>query len=152
MLLEPDLGIAVEGVHDLHLGTVLADRAQQPRDRGVRLFAQAETDPGVRGVGEVAHPGVAVVPVLAAARVLGQRRRRRGRDRTGRAEQQELQGEGAALDVVGPGSVVREFVRPHLPAADGAIDAAVDVLRVGDAQGLPLGGRDHEEVPRPFSA
>ena len=76
----------------------------------MRLLSEPEPDEGVRRVGEVADPGEAVVPVLAACRVLGERGRRGGRYRPGGAEDEELQGERAALHLFRPRAVVGELL------------------------------------------
>ena len=59
--------LAVEAVEHLHLGTVPVDRAQQPADRRLGLLAEAEPEQRLHGVGGVADPGEAVVPVLGAS-------------------------------------------------------------------------------------
>ena len=71
----------------------------------------------------VAHPGVAVVPVAAAADGLGQRRRRRRADRAGRLERQRLEHAAAVVDEVAPRSVVGLVqLRPRLPGRDGVVE------------------------------
>ncbi len=126
--------LAPEGVHDAQVA-VGADGLHHPRQRGVGLLAQAEAHERVRRVGEVAHPGEAVVPVLPARGILRQRRRRRGGDGARRGVDEEFQGEGAALHGILPRSVVGELLRPVAPARDRAVERSrLAPMRPGSAR------------------
>ena len=65
-----------EPVEDAQLGGVALRRHAAARRRGVRLLAEPEAGERLERVGGVAHPGEPVVPVLAAARGLGEGRGR----------------------------------------------------------------------------
>ena len=90
-----------------------------PPEERARLVAVAELDQRLERVARVAQPGVAVVPVLVAAELLGQRRRRRGDDRARRREDEQLERERAADDRLAPRPVVAG-ARPPTPARSAA--------------------------------
>ena len=103
-VVEGDLGQPprpVDGVHDLHLGGVAGDGAQQPVPPDVGLLGVAGLDQRVEGERGVAEPAVAVVPVALAPEVLGQRGGRGGDDPAGDLVGHQPEGEQGAADHVG---------------------------------------------------
>ena len=98
---------AVEPVEDRHVRAVPVDGVQQPAHRGLSLLPEPEAEQRLEGVGSVADPGVAVVPVLAPRCSLPRRGSpaatlRCRRDRPTRAVQEQLEDQRAARHVVGP--------------------------------------------------
>ena len=66
-----EAALAGEPVHDLHVGRVAGDGAQEPVAPPDRLVAVARAQHGEQRQGRVAEPAEAVVPVADAADVLG---------------------------------------------------------------------------------
>src|SRR5262249_38534326 len=67
-----EAAVAHHAVHDLQVGRIAGDGAQQPLAPGGGLVAVAAHEEGVEDTGRVAQPAVAVVPVARAADELGQ--------------------------------------------------------------------------------
>ncbi len=79
----------------------------------------------------VAQPAEAVVPVSHAAKLLRQRRGRRGDDSAGRPIGQRLQRDQGTQHAVGAISLVLAFLRPLGPERLGLLERRVEIERVG---------------------
>jgi hypothetical protein len=100
-------------VHDLQLGRVAGNHAQQPVAPAPGLLAVAGPQQRVQGERGVAQPAVPVVPVAGAAELLGQRGCRRGDDAAGRLVRQRLERDERPHDRITP--------RPLVAAAPGPV-------------------------------
>ncbi len=140
---------AVEAIHRAQPRPVAADRGRQPGERRLGLLGGADAQERLDGVGDVAHPGVAVVVVLVAADALGQRRRGRSGDRPGGREQQQLERQGAAPDLGGVQAVHLEVAAPLPPRPVGAVDARVDLGQRRQDQRLVGRGQQRQRRTRP---
>ena len=119
---EHDLQVAV-----LHQGA--GRRGGHVVDELVRLVRAGRHPQRLDGERRVPDPGVAVVPVPGAPDDLGQRRRGRGTDRTGRLERQRLEHPAAVVDQVSPRTDVRLVqLRPRLPRRHGVVQRRRDLL------------------------
>src|SRR5207253_1040312 len=96
---------AVYLVEDLEARLRQARGVHEPPEEGVGLVVEPETDEGVERPARIAQPGEAVVPVAAAADPLGERGSRRGDDRPGGREDEQLERQRAADDGVAPRAV-----------------------------------------------
>ena len=119
---------AVDPVHQLQRaggrsGRVARAHADEGAER-LRLLREAEPEQRVEGEGGVANPGVAVVPVPAAAELLREARRRGRDDGAGRRERQQLEREGGAVDELAPPAGVRRLREPLEPVRDGRLEQA----------------------------
>ena len=83
-------------VHDLQVGRVAGDGAQQPLPPGPGLVVVTGAEQRLQGEGGVAQPAVAVVPVAGAAELLGQRGGRGRDDAAGRRVGQRLERDAAS--------------------------------------------------------
>ncbi len=96
---------------------VLLDPIAQPAQERERLLGIAQREQGTDRVGCVAHPGEAVVPVPLATELLGQGRRGRRHQRTGRRVGHQLQRHGRAADHLAPAPAVGGGGDPGAPEA-----------------------------------
>ncbi len=117
---ELDLGehpLAADPVEDLEVLGPPRARAPEPVAERVRLVAEAEREQGDEGERAVADPGVAVVPVPLAARLLGERGGRRGDDRPRGRVGERLEHERRAPHRRLVGAVVAAAGDPPAPEA-----------------------------------
>ncbi len=117
-----------------------------PGQEGVRLLGEPEIEEGLERQRGVAQPAVAVVPVARAADRLGQRGRGRRHHRSRGGEGEELQGQGAADNVVAVGSVVAAARRPPAPPREARLDPAPGLLAEGRQDRRLLVGEGDREV------
>ena len=96
------VAFAQRTVEDLEVRRVAADGAQQPVAPRARLVEETGPEQRVEREGGVAQPAVAVIPVAAAAELLGQAGGRRGHDAAARAVGQRLEREQGAPERVAP--------------------------------------------------
>ncbi len=146
-----DLCAAVDGVHDLErsglVADALAEAVRQPVHESGRLVGEAEPEQGVEGEGGVADPGVAVVPVAAAADLLGQARRRRGDHRAGRLIREQLEHESRAVHGLAPAPSVARLREPAPPELDRLLEVPQRLLGREGVRHVALGHRlQHERL------
>ena len=124
---------AGQPVHDLQVGRVAGDGAQQP----VPPLAGLGDEPGagerLQGERGVAQPAVAVVPVAGAADLLRQARRRRGHDSAGGVVGERLEHDQRAADLALPRAVVVALGHPVGPPGLGLVQGRVRLERLGRA-------------------
>ena len=96
------VAFAQRAVEDLEVRRVAADGAQQPVAPRARLVEETGPEQRVEREGGVAQPAVAVIPVAAAAELLGQAGGRRGHDAAARSVGQRLEREQGAPERVAP--------------------------------------------------
>jgi hypothetical protein len=113
---------AVEPVHDLQVGRVAGDRADQPLPPGPGLGEEPGAEQRLQGERGVPQPAVAVVPVAGTAELLGQRGGRRGDDAPGRGVGQCLQGDQGAAHRLGFPPVVAAPGHPVGPELLAVLD------------------------------
>ena len=118
-------------VHDLHVGRVARDRAQEPLAPGLGLVPVAGVQHREQRQGRVAEPAVAVVPVADAADLLGQRGRRRGDDAAGGRVGERLEDEQRLVDLLVVVAVVPALPRPVEPVVLGLGQRPLGVDRLG---------------------
>jgi hypothetical protein len=82
--------LAAAPVHDLEIGGITSGGAQEPVAPCDRLVPAAAAHESLKGLRGVAQPAVPVVPVARASECLGQRRRRRSDDPSGRVVGERL--------------------------------------------------------------
>lgn len=141
--------LARHPVHDLHLGRVAGDRAQQPVAPVLDHPQKAVRDQGLQSQRRVAQPHVAVVPVAEATEVLRQRRGRRRDDAAGVAVRQRPQHEQRAHQHFTVHVVGVDPIGPGLPPVQGAFafDAPVECER-GPVVGRVPGQGELAHLPR----
>ena len=101
-----------EPVHDLDVGGVAGDGAQEPLAPRLGLLARAGLQHREERQRGVAQPAEAVVPVALAADPLGQRRGRRGDDPAGRRVRHRLQHDQRLVDLLVVVAGARQRRRP----------------------------------------
>ena len=142
-----ELLLAADPVHDLQVLVVPADVVDEGEEV-VGLAVEAERVQAPERERAVADPCVAVVPVALAAGGLGQARRGRREQGTGRRVGQALEGERAALQVGAPRVVgedtLRDPLAPELLRPPQLVGR--DLPRRRRGQGGP-GQRDERLVP-----
>ena len=112
---------------------MLADVVLQPVHEAGGFIGEAEADKRVDGEGGVANPGEAIVPVARAADDFGEAGCRRGDDRTGGFEGEELEDESRALDALAPAAAIGTVGEPVLPKFYGALEGLLGFAFGGGA-------------------
>ncbi len=138
--------LARQAVHDLQVGRVAGDRAQQPVAPRLGLLLVARGEQRVQGEGGVAQPAVPVVPVAHTAQLLGERGGGGGDDTAGRPVGERLQGDQGADDGVPVRAVVGAAPRPCPPVPDTGAQrlVRVDQGRARLVRGVP--GEDERDL------
>ena len=113
----------------------LVHAVHQPLDEGLGLLGVTEAEQRVDREGCVADPRVAVVPVALAADLLGQARRRRGHERTGRRVGHELERHRRAGDHLAPAPPVGRAIVPVAPESPWSRGASRSSRRARSALG-----------------
>ena len=140
-------------VHDLEVGRVARDRAQEPVAPGLGLVPVAGVQHGQQRQRRVAEPAVAVVPVAHPADVLGEGGGRRRHDPARGSVGEGLQDEQGLVDLIVVVAVVPALPRPVEPVALGVGQRVLGVDRLGDLlvrrkpredEGDPLARRELE--------
>ena len=121
-LLEPAL--AGQPVHDLHVGRIARDRAQQPPPPALRLGPEPVVQQHVQRERRVPQPDVAVVPVALAAELLRQARGRCRDDAAGVLVGEGTQHEQRALHRLRMHRRCGRGFRPVAPPAIRALELA----------------------------
>ena len=124
-----EVALAGESVHDLHVGRVAGDRAQQPVPPvvdGVVVAVREEHGDGERRIPE---PDVAVVPVALAAEALRQRGGGRGDDAAGLQVGQRTKEQEGAHDLLAVRTVVLAALGPLRPPGARPLERGSDVER-----------------------
>ena len=136
---------AVEAVEDLQARAGELGCVQQPPEERLGLPRAAQMQERLEREGRVAHPAEAVVPVALAADLLGQRRRRRCRDRPGGSVEEELERQGAADHGVAPRAVVGALRGPAAPVRGRGLQTALDLLARREDQWLLVGAAQRDQ-------
>ncbi len=153
-LLLGQLRAPVDPVHDLQRAArpvaPLAHAVVEPGHERRGLLGEAEPQQAVERERGVADPRVAVVPVALAAELLGQRAGRRGDDRAGRGERQQLERQRRAVDHLAPAAAIARVREPVAPVADGGLERS-ERLALGERPADVVGGHafEHERLRRP---
>ena len=147
-----EIGVAVDRVHDLERPglalVLLAEPVGQPAAERRGLLGEAEPQQRVEGERGVADPRVAVVPVAAAAELLGEARGRGGDERARRPVRQELQRQRGTPDDLAPPSLVARRRDPAQPVVDRLVEQlARVVLGVRPRLRRPARGRTSRSGP-----
>jgi len=64
--------LPAEPVHDLHVGRIAGERAQEPPPPVIDFVLVAVREQRAQGLRRIPEPHVAVVPIASAAELLGQ--------------------------------------------------------------------------------
>ncbi len=107
--------LPLHSVSDLQFVRAAGHGPQQPFAPGRRLLGVAGRDQGEQRHRRVAQPAIAIVPVAAAAELLGQRGGRRGDDPAGRRIGQRLQGDERADHRLAPRPPIGRMTDPIEP-------------------------------------
>ena len=132
------VALAAHAEDDLQVRTTAKGGGRSGAEEGEesgRLVRAGSHPQGIHGETGVTDPGVAVVPVAAAAGGLRQRGRRRRHDRAGRVVGQGLEYPAARMDQFPPRPGVRLVnVRPGPPAGDGVLQPPDQLVLGPDAR------------------
>jgi hypothetical protein len=129
-------------VHDLQVGGVAGDRAQQPVAPRAGLAGVPGARERLQREGGVPEPAVAVVPVAGAADLLGQRRRRGRRDAARRRVGEPLEHEQRPPDGVRVLALVGAAGDPAAPEVLRVVEGVLGVDRRRRAGIRPVPGED----------
>ena len=129
-LVQPPL--AGDAVHDLEVGGIARDRAQQPAAPLERLIEVAAGEHRAQRQRGVAQPAEAVVPVAPAADALGQRGGGCGHDPAGGAVGERLQHQQRAVDLVVVVARVAAVAGPLQPVGLAVVERRLRVDRIGE--------------------
>ncbi len=129
-----DLGdppLAADPVHDLEVGGVSGDGAQQPFAPCAGLVEEAGREEGAEGEGGVAQPAEAVVPVADAAHLLGEGGGGGRGDTAGGGVGEGLEGDQGAGHRLPVGALVTALGGPVPPVGEALLQGRVRVHELG---------------------
>src|SRR3989440_169198 len=109
------VGVTIHSVEDLHGEVVVIGAVPNPVDEVGRLLRKPCAEQRGDAIGGIAQPAVAIVPVAIAARVFGERCRRRCAERAGGGVGQQLDHEGGSAYGVLEGPGIEALIQPPLP-------------------------------------
>src|SRR5215467_8835588 len=99
----------------------------QPVDETCRLLCETNAHKSIECKGSVANPGVAIIPISAAADTFRQATGWRRNNRAGGLVGQKFEHQRGAVDGLAPTSGVGAFRNPAPPVANGALEQALSL-------------------------